>query len=154
MLTKGPRNNVLVWVFRGFQSVAIGVFGAVMAMYMTETVNNLVLFATAGLSSTFGPALVLSLYWKRLTEEGIIASMLTGLVVSVYWFLSPLKAITGLHESAVGFFFAITVAVVVSLLTKPLPSELVESDFEIIRKDYSGEEMAKIDSLGESYGLN
>ncbi|HPE90665.1 MAG: sodium/proline symporter [Thermovirgaceae bacterium] len=152
-VNKRASEQRLVWVSR-VSVVAIGVFGAVMAMYMTETVNNLVLFATAGLSSTFGPALVLSLYWKRLTEEGIIASMLTGLVVSVYWFLSPLKAITGLHESAVGFFFAITVAVVVSLLTKPLPSELVESDFEIIRKDYSGEEMAKIDSLGESYGLN
>ena len=142
---KQASERKLVWVSR-VSVLAIGAIGAVLALNMEDTVNNLVLFATAGLSATFGPALALSLYWRRLTEQGIVASMLTGLGVSVFWFKSPYKAVTSLHEAAVGFFFAVIVGVIVSILTKPVPREVVEREFEIIAKDYDEAQLAEIES--------
>lgn len=141
---KKASESRLVWVSR-ISVFVIGIAGIFLALNSSNTVNNLVLFATAGLSATFGPALALSLYWRRLTEQGIIASMLSGLVISIYWFRSPFKAITSLHEAAVGFFFAVIIGVVVSLLTKPLPKEILDREFEIISDDYDENEIKKVE---------
>ena len=142
---KEASEKKLVWVSR-VSVLAIGVIGAILALNSADTVNNLVLFATAGLSATFGPALALSLYWKRLTEQGIIASMLTGLVVSVYWFRSPYKAMTSLHEAAVGFFFAVLAGVIVSILTKPASRDVVDREFAVIGNDYNEAELLELES--------
>lgn len=146
---KNASEKQLVWMSR-VSVFVIGILGVILALNSSNTVNNLVLFATAGLSATFGPALALSLYWKRLTEQGVIASMMSGLAISIYWFRSPFKAITSLHEAAIGFFFAIIIGVVVSLLTKPLHKKDIYREFEIISKDYNEREIKKIE---DSYQL-
>jgi sodium/proline symporter len=76
----------------------------------------LVLFAWGGLGASFGPAVILSLFWERTTKWGIAAGMIVGTLTVVVWKLTPvLKSIV--YELIPGFLFATIVIIVVSLLT-------------------------------------
>jgi sodium/proline symporter len=78
----------------------------------------LVLFAWAGLGASFGPALLLSLFWRRTTAAGVVAGIITGAVVTLVWYYTP--GLTDLMYELVPAFIASALAVVVvSLLTRP-----------------------------------
>ena len=109
-----------------------------------RSIMTVMLFASGGLAATFGPALILSLYWKRLTEYGVVAAMLTGFITSVAWRLAGFYKITNLHEGCAGFIFALIMGIVVSLITKPLPLGEIARELEIISKAYKGEEMNRV----------
>ncbi|PCI40227.1 MAG: sodium:proline symporter [Elusimicrobia bacterium] len=49
-----------------------------------------VLFGWAGITSVFCPAIVLSLFWKGLTRQGVLAGMITGFVVTIVWNSAPI----------------------------------------------------------------
>ena len=103
------------------------------------------LFASGGLAATFGPALLLSLYWKRLTEAGLIAAMLTGFSASVAWKVGGMAKISSIHESCFGFFAALVLGRVISLITKPLPQEEIAREPQIISRDYRVEQLSEIE---------
>ncbi len=48
-------------------------------------VLGLVAYAWAGLGASFGPAVLACLFWRRSTEAGLVAGMLTGALVTVVW---------------------------------------------------------------------
>ena len=78
----------------------------------------LVLYAWGGLASSFGPLLILSLYWKRVTRAGAIAGMIAGSATVVVW--KNVAVLSGfLYELVPGFVASLIVIVVVSLLTRP-----------------------------------
>jgi sodium/proline symporter len=86
----------------------------------------LVLYAWGGLASSFGPLIVLSLYWKRVTRAGAIAGMISGSAIVIIW-----KNIGGLsemiYELVPGVIISALVIVIVSLLTTP-PEGAAELD--------------------------
>jgi sodium/proline symporter len=93
----------------------------------------LVLFAWAGLGASFGPTVILSLYWKRTTRAGVVAGLLTGTLVTVIWYLVPaLKA--AIYELVPAFLLALLATVVVSWITTP-PSQ-AEELLDQIRPQY------------------
>ncbi len=65
-------------------------------------------------SVAFGPALILSLFWKRTTKAGIFSGMATGTIITIVWTLW-FKEMTGIYELIPGFFGAFLVIVLVSL---------------------------------------
>lgn len=66
------------------------VFGAL----ATKLVFYLVLFAWGGLGAAFGPSILLSFYWKKITKWGVIAGVLSGTATEIVWYSIPaLKAI-------------------------------------------------------------
>ncbi len=77
--------------------------------------------------AAFGPAILLSLFWKRFNFQGALAGILVGAVVDVTWlaFLSDL----GIYEILPGFVAGAVAAVAVTLCTKK-PSEEVEELFD------------------------
>ena len=78
----------------------------------------LVLYAWGGLASSFGPLLILSLYWKRVTRAGAIAGMIAGSGTVIVW--KNVAALSGfLYELIPGFVASLVVILIVSLLTKP-----------------------------------
>ncbi len=84
----------------------------------SELVFWLVLFAWAGLGAAIGPTSILALFWKRTTRAGVIAGMLGGTLITIFWYYTP--ALKGaLYELIPAFFGALLITVVVSLLTKP-----------------------------------
>lgn len=105
---------------------------ALIALFLSLNPNssifNLVSFAWSGFGGTFGPLILLALYWKRTTASGAIAGLISGGIVDVIWHYIPatINPIFGLYEILPSFIICLVVTVVVSLLTKP--------DEEIINK--------------------
>lgn len=100
-----------------------GVLAVGLALAAQDLVFWLVLFAWGGLGASFGPALIMSLYWNRTTKAGIISGMLTGTVITIVWKLW-LKEPTGLYELIPAFFGALIVIYLVSILGKGNNSEV------------------------------
>lgn len=97
--------------------VLSGILALFLAYMAQDLVFWLVLFAWGGLGAAFGPALILSLFWKRATKAGIFSGMLAGTIITIVWRLW-LKDVTGIYELIPGFFGAFIMIVVVSLFTK------------------------------------
>ena len=75
----------------------------------------LCLVAWAGLGASFGPVILLSLYWQQMTRNGALAGMVTGAVAVVVW-----KQLEGglfdVYEILPAFIFATLAIVIVSSL--------------------------------------
>lgn len=97
---------------------------SIVALYIAwnpnDTILNLVGNAWAGFGAAFGPLVLLSLYWKRLTKYGAIAGILTGSLVVIFWILMKNHGgIFEFYEIIPGFISSIIVTVIGSLMTKP-----------------------------------
>lgn len=120
----------LVRVSRGV--VALLVLAALLLGIVAEQlVFWLVLFAWAGLGAALGPTMVLALYWRGTTREGIFAGLITGTLTTFVWYLTPvLKG--ALYELIPAFFVSLLATVVVSRLTTP--GETTEAGFEAMER--------------------
>lgn len=58
--------------------LVIAVFAMILALNENSNIFTIVSFAWAGFGATFGPIMLFSLFWKRVTRSGAIAGMLTG----------------------------------------------------------------------------
>ncbi|MDP6457092.1 MAG: sodium/proline symporter [Candidatus Marinimicrobia bacterium] len=87
---------------------------AIMLAQLPRSIFDKVLFAWGGLGAAFGPALILSLWWKGTTRNGVLAGMLTGFLTVIIWdnFLGG----SGLYSLVPGFVFAFLAIIVVSLM--------------------------------------
>lgn len=104
----------------------VAVVAAIIAFDRTDSILDLVGFAWAGFGSAFGPIVILSLYWNRLTRWGALSGMVVGAAVAFGWGRSGLA--DTLYELVPGFVLGALVAIVVSLLT-PKPSDAVRAEF-------------------------
>ncbi len=100
--------------------VVLGVAAVGLAAMRARVVFWFVLFSWAGLGAAFGPAIVLSLCWKRLTRGGVIAAMVGGLATVFLWKLwlrGAIASATGvdIYELVPAFFVALGAAVLFSL---------------------------------------
>lgn len=106
--------TVLLWVGR-LTTVAVALFAYVLALG-GGTVLDLVAYAWAGFGAAFGPVIVLSLYWNRMTRTGALAGMLAG-AIGVVLFRTVID--TGMYEIVPGVVLATIAIVVVSRFTTP-----------------------------------
>ena len=115
--------------------VIVAVLGVVIAWDPSSSVFNIVSFAWAGFGAVFGPAMIMSLYWKRANKFGAIAGMVSGGVMVFVWkyLVRPMGGVWNLYELAPAFLVAIIMIVVVSLLT-PAPDDEMVSRFEHVSK--------------------
>ena len=65
-------------------TIIIGVIAFYMAWQSKDLVFEMVSYAWGGLGSAFGPALVLSLWWKGARKEGVLAGLLCGTLFTIY----------------------------------------------------------------------
>lgn len=109
----------------------VSVIATALAWTQNDTILNLVGYAWAGFGSAFGPAIFLSLYWKRMTKSGALAGMVVGAVTVILWTQVPnLKAsFFSLYEIIPGFILSSIAIVVVSLMTAK-PSPEIEAEFD------------------------
>jgi sodium/proline symporter len=92
------------------------------------TIMSLVENAWAGFGASFGPVIILSLFWKRLTYKGAIAGIVGGGLTVVLWLIF-LSATTGVYELLPGFIVGTACAIIGSLVDKK-PSDEVIAIFE------------------------
>ncbi|WP_180170856.1 sodium/proline symporter PutP [Acinetobacter sp. YH12027] len=138
-IRKNASQKELVWIGRAMV-LAIAVFAITFAMNPASKVLGLVAYAWAGFGAAFGPLIILSLLWKRMTLNGAIIGMIVGAVTVIVWknYLGHL----GLYEIIPGFIFSAISIVVVSLLSKAPEADVVER-FEKAEAQYQ-KEMSKI----------
>ncbi len=96
-------------------TLAVGLVGFLLAITMEDTVYGLVSYAWSGIGSSFGPAVLLLLFWKRLSRAGVFASLITGTLSSVIW-KTWLVDITGVSERLASYLLAFSMAVMFSLV--------------------------------------
>lgn len=77
--------------------------------------------------AAFGPAILLSLFWKRFTFSGAAVGIFTGAVVDIAWLMY--MSDTLVYEIIPGFFAGLIAAVLVSLIS-PKPSKEVSELFD------------------------
>ena len=112
----------------------IAILGLLLALNPESSIFNLVSFAWSGFGATFGPLVLLALYWKRTTAQGAIAGLICGGVTDVVWHYLPADkcVIFGVYEILPAFIVCLLVTVIVSLCTK-VDSE-VTAKFEEYKK--------------------
>ncbi|WP_434812002.1 sodium/proline symporter PutP [Microbacterium sp. bgisy189] len=118
-----PSDRMLAYLGRGCV-LAVAVIAALLAISPNDTILGLVSFAWAGFGASFGPIILLSLFWRRLSTWGALAGMATGAVIVFTWGLLN----TGIYELLPGFVGALLVAMLVSLATHK-PDERIEREF-------------------------
>jgi sodium/proline symporter len=80
------------------------------------TIMSLVGNAWGVFGAAFGPAILLSLFWKRFTFAGAVSGIIAGAVVDVIYLIA--FSSTGLYEIIPGFIVGLITAVVVTLCGK------------------------------------
>ena len=74
--------------------------------------------------AAFGPAIMLSLFWKRFNFKGAVAGIITGAAVDILWY--AFLTSTGIYELLPGFVLGLIAAVVVTLCTNEPSKEVYE----------------------------
>ncbi|MBO4652791.1 MAG: sodium/proline symporter [Lachnospiraceae bacterium] len=139
-IRKNASDREVAWAGRivvaGICAVALFI-----ALAGNSTIMGLVGNAWGAFGAAFGPAILLSLYWKRFNYTGAICGIITGFVVDIAWGVSRgamvldkadavlTGTLGGLYEIIPGFFASLLVCIIVSLCTAK-PSTEVEALFD------------------------
>ncbi len=114
-LHKKASQKELVWVSRG-AVIFIAIIAFVIALNPQSSVLELVAYAWAGFGAAFGPVILLSLVWKRMSANGALAGIVVGGLTVLVW-----KQFSGgiydLYEIVPGFFFSIIAIAVFSAVS-------------------------------------
>jgi sodium/proline symporter len=128
---KNASQKELVWVGR-IGVLAIALFALLLAQNPESSVLDLVSYAWAGFGAAFGPVIILSLFWKRMTRNGALVGMIIGAVTVIVW-----KQLTGgifdVYEIVPGFILCTLAILIVSMVDKE-PSKEILAEFEAASK--------------------
>ena len=83
-MRKNAPQKELVWVGR-LMVLAIAVISILIASDPESKVLGLVSYAWAGFGAAFGPIVILSVLWKRITAYGALSGMIAGALTVVAW---------------------------------------------------------------------
>ena len=103
-----------LWLNR-IMTLIVGLAAFLMALTVKDSVFGLVSYAWSGIGSSFGPAILLLLFWKKISRAGIVASLISGTVGTIIW-KNFLEKDTGISERLASFIFAFAMAMLFSLL--------------------------------------
>ena len=137
LVRKNASNKEMLWVSRIIVLVisVVAYFIASSKGKAAQAIMDLVSNAWGIFGAAFGPAVLLSLFWKRFTYKGAVAGILAGAIADMLWLWLPvcsgqtLTALTGVYEIIPGFIIGAIFAVAVTLLDKE-PSDEVKAIFE------------------------
>lgn len=116
------------YVFLGRAAVLIvSLIAMFLAWEQNATILKLVAFAWAGFGAAFGPIILLTLYWRKITSVGALAGMIVGAVTVIIWGNSELTKT--LYEIVPGFVLCLIVTVIVSKITYK-KNEEIDREFD------------------------
>lgn len=107
-------------VLVGRISVAVVALVAIYLAYDRDSsILSLVSNAWAGFGAAFGPVIIGSLYWKKMTRNGALSGMITGAATVLFWIYAPInidgQSLSSLmYEIVPGFILCSLVIYVVS----------------------------------------
>lgn len=124
---KNATDKSLIWISRG-SVLLVSLIALFLARNPDSSVFDLVAYAWAGFGAAFGPAILLSLYWKRMNWQGALAGIISGGVMVLLW-RNLIKTYLNLYELLPAFIVSVIFIVVVSLLTKE-PEQAVQDEYD------------------------
>ena len=115
--------------------LVIALIGVFIARNPDSSVFQIVSFAWAGFGASFGPLVLLALFWKRSTFQGALCGMVSGGVMVFVWkfLVRPLGGSWNIYELLPAFIIASLFIVVVSLLT-PEPEQEIYDEFDKVKR--------------------
>jgi sodium/proline symporter len=119
----------LVWFGRAMV-LAVALLAIWIARDPDSRVLGLVSYAWAGFGAAFGPIVLISLSWKRMTRNGALAGMVVGAVTVIAWKHTG----SALYEIVPGFIAATVAIVAVSLLGR-VPPPAVQATHDAVRAE-------------------
>lgn len=129
LFRKNASQRELVWISRSFV-ILIAVIALIIGLDQNSSVLDLVSYAWAGFGAAFGPVIILSLYWKGITEKGAISGILIGGLTIIIW-----KNLSGgifdLYEIIPGFLLAL-IGIIIFSKNGGVKNDLVENELKII----------------------
>lgn len=115
----------------------VSIIAILLSLTPNNTILNLVGYAWAGFGSAFGPAILLSLYWKRMNVWGTLAGIIVGAVTVIIWISN--EALKGfMYEMIPGFILSLLAIIIVSILTAK-PSTEVDTEFDEMKETLKAE---------------
>lgn len=124
-LRPGASQKELVW-FGRFMVLTVALVAIFLARDPSSKVLGMVSYAWAGFGAAFGPIIILSVFWRRLTAKGALAGMVVGAATVLLW---KNYTTSDLYEIVPGFILCAIAAIVVSLLDKK-PSQSMLDTFD------------------------
>ena len=116
--------------------IGIALIALILAWNPNSSVFRVVSFAWAGFGATFGPAMLLALFWKRSNKAGCLAGLVAGGAMIFIWKfgIAKLGGVWSIYELLPAFIIALIVNVLVSLATKAPSAEIVKVYEEVKAK--------------------
>lgn len=125
---KTASQTELVMVGRA-ATLVVAIVAVFLALDRSNSILSLVGNAWAGFGSAFGPVILLSLHWRRMTRQGALAGIISGAATVLFWLYAPvtiggepLSAI--IFEIVPGFIVSTLCAVAVSRFGTAAPATL------------------------------
>ncbi len=127
VVRRGASEKELVWISRG-AVIGVALVALGIALDPESRVLELVAYAWAGFGAGFGPAVILSVLWRRATRNGTLAGMLAGAAAVVVW--AGLEGgVFDVYEILPGFLAGLAVNATVSLFGRP-PRPEITAEFD------------------------
>ncbi|NLC73554.1 MAG: sodium/proline symporter PutP [Ruminococcaceae bacterium] len=124
---KDASNKEMLWAGRIVVMLIAIVAVIIAAAPGSGTIMGLVENAWGLFGAAFGPVILLSLFWRRLSYSGAVAGIIVGAAVDIAWLTLKVYPI---YEIIPGFIFGGLAAILVSLISKK-PGEDVNRLFDI-----------------------
>lgn len=133
ILKREAADKQVLWMTR-LTLIVLSIIAIIIASDENSIIFTVVSFAWAGFGATFGPIMLFSLFWKRVTREGAIAGMIAGGGMVFIWklLIKPMGGVFGIYELLPSFLVSCIVIYVVSKITKE-PSKEIQEEFEMAR---------------------
>ncbi|MGO2052243.1 sodium/proline symporter [Glutamicibacter sp. BW80] len=111
----------------------VSVIATLLALSPSSSILDLVSFAWAGFGGSFGPIVLLALYWRKLTALGGFAGMVSGAAVVYIWGNIDVLA-SNMYEIVPGFIVSLVVAWLVSRATYK-PNAEIDAEFTAMEEE-------------------
>ncbi len=104
----------MLWVNK-LLILVVGLIAFFIALWFPDTVYGLVSYAWAGIGSSFGPAVLLLLFWKGFSKAGVYASLIGGTSSAILWKIFLVDT-SGISERLGSFVIAFLLAILFSVI--------------------------------------
>ena len=116
--------------------ITIAVIAIILAWNPDSSVFRVVSFAWAGFGATFGPTMLLCLFWRRSNKQGAVAGLIAGGVMVFVWkfVIAPMGGAFAIYELLPAFIISFVVNIIVTNLTAAPEKEVTDVYDEVHSK--------------------
>ncbi len=109
--------------------ILVAVLSITLALNPNSMILDIVAYAWAGFGAAFGPLVLISLFWRRMTFNGALAGVIVGGLTVLVW--KNFLAFTGIYEILPGFILSSLAIYFVSIMGQEPTKETLATFDEV-----------------------